>query len=186
MMLVFTIVLTGLILGQVKPRYVATATVQLDLPSQEQGPARNPWLTQDVSTIGNAALVSVTDVGYIASLKAAGYSDAYSATMAGDAPDVTFRATGTSAAQASSTADRLVTQFDQHVALLQTSYGVTVTDLITSRRLNADDSITKSFSNLQVALAEACFVGLLMAVAVTIWMTRRSGVRRRNIVPESP
>ena len=184
-MLVLSIAFTGLIFTHVKPNYVASAVVQLvpplpqapPKPTDPQPVRRNPWLVQDLSTLGNAALVSVMDVGYVESLKAAGYTDAYTATMTEGAPQVTFQVTGKSAAQATGTAEKLVQRYDQSVLYLQTSSGVADQDLIKPRRLDAGSNVTKSSSNVKRAVAAVGVVGLLMTIAVTIavdaWLRRR-------------
>ena len=118
-MLVLAIVMTGLIFKQVKPDYVATAYVQLVPPTpvampagQPQRTQRNPWLTQSLATLGNAALVTIEDVGYVESLKEQGYSDSFTEAMNDSSPLITFQVTGKSVEQATGTADQLVDKFD--------------------------------------------------------------------------
>jgi capsular polysaccharide biosynthesis protein len=182
---VLAIAMTALIFTQVKPDYVATAYVQLVPPTpaavpagQPQRPQRNPWLSQDLSTIGTAALVTVQDVGYIQSLKDEGYSDSFTATMGENSPLITIQVTGKSLEQASGTADQLAAKFDKSLNSLQAAYGVADVDLITSKRLDGGTNVAKSSSNVKRAVAAVGIVGLLLALAVTIavdaWLRRRA------------
>src|SRR5215475_12178521 len=86
-LLLLSVVMTVFIFTQVKPNYVGTAYVQLVPPVPAAVPAgqptpnqRNPWLAQDLKTLGNAGLVTVQDVSYIESLKELGLSDSFTAT----------------------------------------------------------------------------------------------------------
>ena len=183
-MLLLSIALTAVIFTHVKPDYVATAYVQLVPPVPVQvdpgKPARaqrNPWLNEDLKTLASAAVVSVQDIGYVESLKKAGYSDSFTATVGDTTPLMTFEVTGKSAAQASETADQLVGQFDQSLSSLQTSYDVEPVDLITAKRLDTGTNVVASSSNVKRSVAAVAVVGLLLAVAVTItadaWLRRR-------------
>lgn len=183
-MLLLSVALTGVIFTHVKPDYDATAYVQLVPPVPVQvGPGeparaqRNPWLNEDLKTLASAAVVSVQDIGYIESLKEAGYSDSFTATVGETTPLMTFEVTGKSAAQASGTADQLVSQFDRSLISLQTSYDVTQVDLITPKRLDGGTNVVVSSSNVKRSVAAVAVVGLLLAVAVTItadaWLRRR-------------
>ncbi len=184
-MLLLSIALTAVIFTHVKPDYVATAYVQLVPPVPEQvkpgqptRTQRNPWLSEDLKTLASAAVVSVQDVGYIDSLKKAGYSDSFTATVGDTTPLMTFEVTGKSAAQVSRTADQLVGQFDESLSSLQTSYDVEPVDLITAKRLDTGTNVVASSSNVKRSVAAVAVVGLLLAVAVTItadaWLRRRA------------
>src|SRR5215467_5057326 len=96
-MLLLTAVLTVLALFGVKPGYVSTAYVELVPPMPAAVPAgatppaqRNPWLSQSLPTLGSAAMITIQDVGYQHSLKAAGYTDSYTAVMDGSTPLITI------------------------------------------------------------------------------------------------
>jgi hypothetical protein len=191
-MLVLAIVLTAVTFTQVKPDYVATAYIQLvppvpvAVPAGQPTPAiRNPWLNEDLTTLASAALVSVQDISYVQSLKDAGYSDAFTATMGDNSPLITFQVTAKSSREAGSTADQLVDRFDKSLTSLQTSYNVTSVDTITGRRLDAGTNVTKSSSNVKRAIAAVAVVGLLLAIAVTIgsdaWLRRRK--RTKTVQP---
>ncbi len=193
-MLLLSIALTAVIFTHVKPDYVATAYVQLVPPVPVQvdpgKPARaqrNPWLNEDLKTLASAAVVSVQDIGYIESLKNAGYSDSFTATVGDTTPLMTFEVTGKSAAQASRTADQLVGQFDESLSSLQTSYDVEPVDLITAKRLDTGTNVVASSSNVKRSVAAVAVVGLLLAVAVTItadaWLRRRA--RRKAIAADA-
>ena len=110
-LLVVSGLLTVLTFTQVKPDFVATAYVQLVPPVPVAVPAgdptpgqRNPWLSQDLETLGNAALITVQDLTYVNTLKAAGYSDSFTAVMGDNTPLITFEVTGKSLRQAGDTA----------------------------------------------------------------------------------
>ena len=177
------LVMTALVFTQVKPNYVATAYVQLvpPVPTQtapDQTPdLHNPWLSQDLRTLGNAALVSVQDLGYVQSLKDQGFSDAFTATMSDTTPLVTLEVTGKSAAQVEGTAAQLVSRYSGSVSSLQTSYGATPADEITARRLDAGTNITMSSSNKKRAVVAVLAAGILLSLAVTVavdtWLRRR-------------
>jgi capsular polysaccharide biosynthesis protein len=183
-MLLLSIALTAVIFTHVKPDYVATAYVQLVPPvpvqvepGKPERAQRNPWLNEDLKTLASAAVVSVQDIGYIQSLKDTGYSDSFTAAVGDTTPLMTFEVTGKSAAQASGTADQLVDQFNKSLSSLQTSYGVTSVDLITSTRLDGGTNVVASSSNVKRSVAAVAVVGLLLAIAVTItadaWLRRR-------------
>jgi hypothetical protein len=184
--LLVALVMTALVFTQVKPDYVGTAYVQLvppvptnTAPGSNQTPdLRNPWLGQDLRTLGNAALVSVQDLGYVQSLKDQGYSDSFTATMSDSTPLVTFEVTGKSAVQTKGTADQLVSRYGGSVASLQTSYGATIADEITARRLDTGTNIVVSSSNKKRAVAAVLAAGIILSVALTVaadaWLRRRS------------
>jgi hypothetical protein len=183
--LLVALVMTAFVFTQVKPNYVATAYVQLvppvptqAAPGSDQTPdLHNPWLSQDLRTLGNASLVSVQDLGYVQSLKDRGFSDAFTATMGDSTPLVTFEVTGKSAVQVQGTATQLVSRYSGSVSSLQTSYGATLTDEITARRLDAGTNITVSSSNKKRAVVAVLAAGVLLSVAVTVaadaWLRRR-------------
>lgn len=187
-MLLLTAVLTVLTFTQVKPNYVATAYVEL-VPSMPPAvpagrPAqlsRNPWMNQNLTVLGNAALVAVQDLTYIDTLKATGYSDKFTAVLSDNAPLATFTVTAKSREQASATANQLVDRFASSAGALQTSYGVTKADLITSARLDDGTNVKASHSTLKRALIVVAGVGLLLTAAITVgcdaWLRRRAHVK---------
>jgi capsular polysaccharide biosynthesis protein len=183
-LLLLTITATALIHTKAKPDYQATAYIQLVSPTPVAVPAgqptpnqRNPWLYQDLKTIGNAALISVQDTSYLQHLKDAGYTDTFTATMSDTTPLITFQVTAKSAHQATSTANQLITRYNQSLQTLQTTYGVVPVDLITSRRLDNGTNTTISTANAKRALIAVTTAGLLLTIALTIatdtWQRRR-------------
>jgi hypothetical protein len=196
--LLVALVMTALVFTQVKPDYVATAYVQLvppvptdTTPGNNQTPdLRNPWLGQDLRTLGNAALVSVQDLGYVQSLKDKGYSDSFTAIMGDSTPLVTFEVTGKSAAQVEGTATQLVSRYSGSVASLQTSYGATLADEITARRLDAGTNITVSSSNKKRAVVAVLAAGILLSVAITVsadaWLRRREQLAAQRASEAEP
>jgi hypothetical protein len=181
-------VLAAVAVSQVNPDYVATAHVQLvppvtgqTKPGQPTADQRNPWIGLGLQTIGNAATVTVTDLAVAKEMKANGLSDSYTLTMAPTSPLITFEIVGDSPEQARRTADRLIERFDKSVGSLQSSYGVSATDSITSRRLDQGASVEKSTSKVKRALVAVTGAALLLTVAATVaadaWLRRRQGQR---------
>jgi capsular polysaccharide biosynthesis protein len=177
--------LTVLTFSMVKPDYVATSYVQLvpplpqqTKPGQPEPPQRNPWLSQGLQTLGNAAIVTLTDKFVLDHMKSTGMSDSYTAEMGSSSPLVKIEVVGKSRAQAEGTANELVDLFNQNVASLQTAYGVTTVDLITTRRLDLGKNVEKSDANVKRALVAVFGAGLLLMVGVTIgfdaWHRRRN------------
>jgi hypothetical protein len=206
-LLMVSAALTVLTVGHVKPDYVATAYVQLvppvtpappvpavpqtpkvDQPTPEQ---RNPWLGLGLTTLGNAAIVTVQDQTVLDTLKAGGYSDSFTVTMGSSSPLITFEIVGKTDQQARGTAEQLVAKFNQSVAALQTAYGVSTADSITARRLDLGTNVKKADSKVKRALVAVAGAGLLMTAALTVgvdaWLRRR--VRRRraaDVAPSAP
>jgi hypothetical protein len=191
-MLLISVVLTVLTVGQVKPDYVATSYVQLVAPVQgatKPGQAspeqRNPWLGQGLQTLGNAAIITVLDQTVVRELKAAGLSDSYTVEMGGTTPMISFEVVGSTEGQARETAEALVERFDQSVAKLQSDERVTAADAIRTRRLDQGTNVEESDSKVKRALVAVAGAGLLLTAAVTIgldaWLRRRR--RRRAEAP---
>ncbi|GAA2364652.1 hypothetical protein GCM10010170_062700 [Dactylosporangium salmoneum] len=192
-MLLLSAVITGVTVSQVKPDYVGTAYVQLvppapaknTTPEQQLTSAdqRNPWLSQGLQTLGNAAIVQALDQTVVDEFKRTGYADTYTVTMGQNSPLVTFEITGTSARQARDTAEKLVTIFTDSVARLQTSLGVGESSLITVKRLDLGANVKKSTSKVKRALVAVAAAGILLTAGITIggdaWLRRRNN-RRRN------
>lgn len=187
-MLVLSGALAAIAVSQVKPDYVATAHVQLvppvigqTKPGQATADQRNPWIGLGLQTIGNAAIVTVTDLSVAKRLEAQGLSDSYTVTMAQTSPLITFEVVGNSPEQARRTADQLIERFDKSVASLQSSYGVPAADSITSRRLDQGASVEKSTSKVKRALVAVTGAGVLVSVAGTVaadaWLRRRQRQR---------
>ncbi len=181
--------LAVLTVGQAKPEYIATAYVQLVPPVfvktkawQATPDQRNPWIGLGLKTIGNAAIVAVTDGSAVDQLDAAGYSDSFTITMGENSPLVTFEIVGKSQQQALQTAAQLVERFTQSMAALQSEYGVAPADSITGRRLDLGTNVTDSDSKGTRALIAAGGAAVLMTAAVTVgldaWLRKRR--RRRD------
>jgi hypothetical protein len=191
-MLLLSAVITGVTVSQVKPDYVGTAYVQLvppapaknTTPEQQLTSAdqRNPWLSQGLQTLGNAAIVQALDQTVVDEFKRTGYADTYTVTMGQNSPLVTFEITGTSARQARDTAEKLVTIFTDSVARLQTSLGVGDSSLITVKRLDLGANVKKSTSKIKRALVAVAAAGILLTAGATIGfdaILRRRNARRR-------
>ena len=85
-------------------------------PGQATADQRNPWIGLGLQTIGNAAIVTVTDLSVAKRLEAQGLSDSYTVTMAQTSSLITFEVVGNSPEQARRTADQLIERFDKSVA----------------------------------------------------------------------
>ncbi len=176
--------LTALFVGQMKPDYVATSYVQLvppvmgaPQPGQATADEANPWLGLGVQTIGNAAIVTVTDLAFTNQLHAAGYSDSYTVTISDSTPLVTFEVVGHSPEQAKQTTEQLIDRFNKSVVDLQATYRVPQADVIITHRLDNGTSVKKSDGNVKRALIAAIGAGLLVVIAATVgidaWLRRR-------------
>ncbi len=170
-----TVVLSVLTATAVKPTYVYTAYVQLvppmpaaAIPGQPAPVDPNPWVSQGLSTIGNAALISVQNLSYLKSLKAQGYSSKITAQMGGSNPLATFTINGATRAQASSTANQVAAQFDANVMSLQTGLGLQDSDLISARRLDGGTNLAVSNSRVKRAVIAVAGLGLIMTITLTI------------------
>jgi capsular polysaccharide biosynthesis protein len=183
-MVVLSGALAVVAMSHVKPDYVGTAYVQLvppvtgaTKPGEATADQRNPWIGLGLQTIGNAAIVTLTDVSVAEELHAKGYSGAYTVTMAQSSPLITFEIVGDSPDQAKRTAEQLISRFDNSVASLQTSYGVSKADSISSHRLDEGTNVKKSTSKVKRALVAVAGAGLLLTIAVTVgvdaWLRRR-------------
>ena len=190
-MFVLSAALAVLTITQVRPDYVATAYVQLVPPvvaGAEPGGTtadqRNPWIGLGLETIGNAAIVTVTDRSVQKQMKALGYSDSYTLTMGSTSPMVSFEIIGKSEAQARGTAEQLVERFSRSVANLQSAYSVVPSDAISTRRLDLGTNVEQSNSKVKRAFIAVVGAGLLLSAAGTVaidaWLRRRQ--RRRTAV----
>jgi hypothetical protein len=148
---------------------------------ETQPPARNPWLTESLSTLGNAAQVTVQDLTYAHRLASEGYSDKYTVQLGGGNPLVIFTVTGKSRPQARDTANVIVAQFEKSVADLQTLYGVATPDMITGQRLDTGSNITISSGRLKRDLLVIIAFGLLSATGVSLLADLRARRRARRM-----
>lgn len=168
----------------VKPDYVATSYVQLvppvtgeTQPGQPSVDQRNPWIGLGLQTIGNAAIVTVTDSSLADQLKASGYSDSYTVTMGQSSPLITFEVIGNTPAQANRTTVELIDRFDGSLTSLQATYGVKQADMITGHRLDVGTNIKESNSKVKRAAVAVIGAGFLFTIAGTVgidaWLRRR-------------
>lgn len=190
-MLLLTGALCVVPVTQVKPDYVAMAFVQLVPPIAKQAnpgqitiDQRNPWVGLGLQTLGNAAIVMVSDQKVVAELKDSGDTGSFTLTMNDRSPLVTFQVVGKSKEQASDTAKHLVDRFRDSVVSLQTAYGVADPDLITTARLDLGTNVNKSNSKVKRALIAAAGAGLLLTVAVTVGIDALLARRRRRKAAE--
>jgi hypothetical protein len=187
-MVVLSAVLTVVTVGHLKPDYVSTAYVSLvppvlgaTKPGQATPDQRNPWLSQGLMTLGNAAIITVLDQTVVKELEDSGYSTSYTVTMGSSSPLVSFEVVGKTKQQATATTERLVERFNQSVAKLQSDFGVSKADSVSAQRLDLGTNVKESNSKIKRALVAVAGAGLLMTAAVTVgadaWLRRR---RRRR------
>lgn len=191
-MLLLSVAATFVAVSVVQPNYVATAYVQIvppvpqTKPGQATADQRNPWLSQGLETLGNAAIVTVLDRSVVDSLKAAGLSDSYTMEMGSSSPMVEIEVVGKTRQQAEATTTQIVTRFGQSVNALQTAYGVAGPDLITTRRLDLGTNIEQSDGNVKRALVAVAGAGLLLTAACTVgldaWLRRRARKRGAPVI----
>jgi hypothetical protein len=184
-MVALSTVLTVLAVGHANPDYIATAYIQVvppvaapATPGQATPDMRNPWLRQGLQSIVSAAIVQVLDQTVVEQLKAQQDSDSYTVEVGGSTPMVSFEVVGNSERQAKDTADLLVHRFTDSVTSLQSAFGVTKADMITSRRLDAGTNVKISGSKVKRALISAALAGFLATAGVTVGVDAR--VRRRQ------
>lgn len=185
-LLLMTAVLTGVTAVVVKPTYVATAYVELVPPAPittSNGTIaidlRNPWLNQGLQGLGFAALVTVQDLAYLNTLKAAGYSDKVETAMGGSStPVVIFAVNGATREQVSATVTKVVGRFHDSIQSLQTDSGIATVDLVTDLRLDSTGNVTPSYSRVKRAVIAIAGLGLLLTAGVT--MAINAWQRRRN------
>ncbi len=185
-LLLLTAVLTGITVVAVKPTYVATAYVELVPPAPITTingtiaiDVRNPWLNQGLQGLGFAALVTVEDLTYLNTLKAAGYSDKVATAMGGSiTPVVTFTVNGATREQVSQSLTKVVGRFHDSIHSLQTDSGIAAVDLVTDMRLDSSGNVTPSYSRVKRAVIGIAGLGLILTagftVAVNAWQRRRS------------
>ncbi|HEY7224965.1 MAG TPA: hypothetical protein VH561_15430 [Micromonosporaceae bacterium] len=187
--LVLTIIASAGMLVTGHPKYVATSYVQVAPPVARKTTAgepslaeRNPWMGLGAQTLANTAMVTVTEPSVLASLRAAGYSDTFTATLDNYSPLVTFEVTGATREQAIATTDEVIRRFTASVTDLQVNvYGVAPEDQASAKRLDTGNNITESTSSILRAAVAVGGVFLLLTLGLTIGVdalaTRR--IRRR-------
>ena len=190
-----------------RPDWVATSYLQLvppvAKPTKPGQPTtqRNPWLAQDLSTIGDAAIVTLQDQSVLDELTALGLSDSYTLQVGSNDPAaeetygytstipmITLEVVAKSREQAEDTAAELISRFNTTLVSLQTAYGVPQTDLITSHRLDLGNNLRKSSSNVKRVIGALLAVAALATIAFTAgidaWLRRR--VSRPRSVRTAP
>lgn len=185
-LLILTTGVTALVTTRVEPDFTAMAYVQLIPPVATETTTtgevtlaeRNPWVGLGLETLGNAAIVTISDQRVVEDLKAGGFSDSYTLTISDQSPLVTLEIVGKSSQQVRDTSDQLIARFTENIVTLQSAYGVSTADSITVRRLDMGTNVTKSTSKIKRALIAVAGVGLLLTIAITVgidawWRHRR-------------
>jgi hypothetical protein len=187
--------LTYLPFGAAQPDYIATSYLQLVPPvvqaakPGQSNAQRNPWLGQDLSTLGDAAIVTLQDQSVLDQMQAAGMSDSYTLQVGSNDPAaetyqtgptipmITLEVVAKSRDQAEATSTELIKRFNESIMDLQTAYGVTTADMITAHRLDLGNNIRRSSSNVKrvaVALfAVAILATIALTTAINAWLSRR-------------
>jgi hypothetical protein len=198
-MLALTAAVAMWIISSVQPNYIATAYVQLIPPKTKPTPPgsasidmRNPWIGLGLTTLANAAIVTIGDKEVVEALADSGYSENFTATLAPQSPLVKFEVTGSTPQQASETADVLVTRYQQALKdLQQRDYVVADADLIATTRLDQGNNLTVSDAKVKRAIVGVVGAGLLGTIALTVGLDtllrlrarRRSGIGPTDLAP---
>jgi hypothetical protein len=182
--------------ASVKPDYKATEHLQLIPPvgadTPTPGKPHNPWNDLGVAALGNAATIGISDKTVLDKLTASGLTDTFTVTLDPRSPIATVEAVGHTAKQAIDTANAVATLFTQKISSLQSPYGVTQDQLITTHSLDTGSNVETVTSKVKRALAVIGGVGLLFTAAVTIGldaMLRKRSRRRAEktaVQPVSP
>lgn len=190
-LLVATVVAAVMTLALVRPNYIATAHLQPVTPMISPGTdgstavQRNPWIALGVSTLANAASVTVQDASVLEELVDKGYSDSFTITMNNDTGLVMLEVSGTTPEQATQTTALLADRYTASMQQLQVARGVAKEDLITTVRLDAGINLKESDSNVKRALVAVIVAGLLLTVAWTIGLDAIVRRRKRRQLPGS-
>lgn len=160
----------------VSPNYIATAYVQLAPPvSQATQPGeqsldqRNPWIGLGLYNLANAGILTVQQGAVVQSLKAAGMSETFTATLNSSSPLVTFEVTGNSHQQAIDTTDELIKRFTATITDLQVqTYGVSPKDLVVARRIDFGANVEESDARVKRALVAVAGLGILLSLGFTV------------------
>lgn len=192
--LVLTTIATLWTVVGVSPNYVALSYVQLAPPISKPTPdgqpsleQRNPWIGLGLYNLASAAMLTVQQEAMVESLRAAGYSESFTATLDSGSPLVTFEVTGSTREQAVSTTAVLIERFSTNVTELQvTTYNVTTEDLVVARRIDLGTNVTESDARVKRAMVAVAGLGLLLTLAFTLGMDAllsRIARRRAGLPP---
>lgn len=193
-LLLTALVLVGVASQTVQPDYSAKAHIQLipppvvTGPDGRQKPIKNPWFDLGYAALGNAAVIDVTRQSVLKQMVADGLSD--NVTVAVDrVPLFEIEAVGSSPAQATATAQRMLTLIKEAVAERQASLQVAESDLITTLALDDGTEVEVQNSKLMRVMVVALGAGLLLTAGVTIAvdaLLRRRARRRAGGGTEPP
>ncbi|MFY1636618.1 hypothetical protein ACN27F_25635 [Solwaraspora sp. WMMB335] len=189
-LLLLAVASTGLAAATIEPDYVATSYVQLIPPTgsaaedPDADPApRNPWFDLGLGSLSRAAIITVQDQTVLDQLDEDGYSTNFTIGFDTQLPVITFEVIGDTEQQATETSEELVRRFSESVAALQSEYGVSGDQSITTRRLDLGDNLKESTSKIKRALVAIAATGALLSAGVTVaidaWLRRRA--RRRAV-----
>ncbi|WFE30199.1 hypothetical protein O7623_13860 [Solwaraspora sp. WMMD791] len=182
---------TGVVAVTIQPDYVSTSYVQLIPPTATADPEdpdaapapRNPWFDLGLGSLSRAAIITVQDQTVLDQLEEDGYSTNFTIGFDTQLPVITFEVIGDTEQQATETTEELVRRFSESVAALQSEYGVSGDESITTRRLDLGDNLTESTSKIKRALVAIAGAGVLLSAGITVaidaWLRRRA--RRRAI-----
>ncbi|WP_250034295.1 hypothetical protein [Paractinoplanes maris] len=176
----------------IKPDYVATSYVQVVPPTAPEVPLTdpakrkdlgpvNPWLSLGFKSLGQAAVLTVSDTAVLKQLEAQGLSDTVVITIDDQSPVITVEAVGTTKEQAGATTEEVVKRLGGAVQELQAEYGAKKTSYATTRRLDQGVNIEEKNSKVKRALVAVLGAGVLFSTAVTIGVDALLRRRTRRI-----
>jgi hypothetical protein len=193
--LIVSLGLTFLAMTAAQPDYISTSYLQLVPPITQSAKSgqtiaqRNPWLDQDLSALGDAAVVTLQDQTVMDQMASAGLSDSYTLQVGALGamtesyqtgrvePMITLEVVAKSREQADASARELTARFTASIAALQTAYGVNDSDMITPHRLDLGNNIRESNANVKRAGGALFAVAILATIATTAgidaWLRRR-------------
>jgi hypothetical protein len=181
---IMTVVLAG---NFVHPDYKATGHLLLipapgpPVAKDEKPRPPNPWLNLGLDSLGNAAILKVTDQVTLANLVKDGLTDSVTVLMDQHSPILIVEAVGPSPAVATSTVQRVISLLVSDIQAEQRRYGAAPQDTITTLTLTDGSDVEIVTSKVKRVLIVAAGLALLLSTAVTIaldaWLRRRARKR---------
>ncbi|MFC3501977.1 hypothetical protein ACFOOK_13520 [Micromonospora krabiensis] len=171
----------------VRPDYRAQGYLQMLPPqrTESKGP-RNPWLDLGIGSLGDAAIVKVTDNTELGRLADRGLSDNVLVNFPRESPLLGIEVVGNSPEQATATVREIIRLLNAEIVAKQEQYGLAPADMITTLTLNDGALPEVVTSKVKRVIVVAGGIGLLITVggtvAVDALLRRR---QRRRATPEA-
>ncbi|HET6533320.1 MAG TPA: hypothetical protein VFH03_22260 [Actinoplanes sp.] len=170
-----------------KPDYTMTSYVQFVPvrvpPGQDAiaSAARNPWNQLGLATLGQAAIYTTQDQGFLESLKDSNHTDNFTLTMTNPNPIVTVEVVAATRPDARATTELVITRLRNSALTLQKQSGVQDADIIPTQRLDQGQNLVESGGKVKRAIAAVAAAGLLLVAGGTVAfdaLARRRARRR--------